>query len=69
VPPEDPVALAAAICQLLGDRDAAQQMGDNGRRLMLAEFRIDQTVSGIEAVYRGMLDTTPMTNRSEARPA
>ena len=54
VPPSEPVALAAAILQMLDDRPAAIRMARAGRQLMLSHFDIAHTVADIEAVYDGL---------------
>ncbi len=41
VPPGDPVALAARIAQLLGDRDLRRVMGDAGRQRMRTQFTFE----------------------------
>jgi glycosyltransferase involved in cell wall biosynthesis len=43
VPAGDPQSLAAAICRVLSDRQAATRMGDAGRRRALERFSWDRT--------------------------
>jgi glycosyltransferase involved in cell wall biosynthesis len=52
VPPSDPVALAAAIIQLLENRETATAFGRAGRRLMLERFTSARTADDVAAVYR-----------------
>ncbi len=52
VPERDPVALAAAVSRLLGDRDLAEQLGAAARRRITTELTWDQTAARFEAVYR-----------------
>lgn len=55
VPPEDPAALAAAIGELLADRDRAAAMGARARELGEARFRIDATADAYMEMYRRIL--------------
>jgi glycosyltransferase involved in cell wall biosynthesis len=50
VPAGDAPALAAAIVRLLGDRQFARRLGENGRRRMLGRFTLAHTVADIEAL-------------------
>jgi glycosyltransferase involved in cell wall biosynthesis len=52
VPPEDPVALAAAICELVQDRPRAAAMGDAGRELAVSTYSVRQTALSTLAFYR-----------------
>lgn len=51
VPPADPVALAAAIERLLGDRNEALRFGRAGRALMLERFTLERTGADLSALY------------------
>jgi glycosyltransferase involved in cell wall biosynthesis len=51
VPPNDPVALAAAIAQLLADRELAQRLGAAARRRATAEYDLQNFIKRIEDVY------------------
>jgi glycosyltransferase involved in cell wall biosynthesis len=51
VPVRNPERLAQRIGELLADPDAAQRMGEAGRKLRRAKFGIDGTVAKIEALY------------------
>ncbi|MGZ4390228.1 MAG: glycosyltransferase, partial [Gaiellaceae bacterium] len=55
VPPEDPVALAAAILELACDPERARAMGTAGRRRTLERFDEESAAAGVEAVYREVL--------------
>jgi glycosyltransferase involved in cell wall biosynthesis len=52
VPPSDPEALAAAIIELLENREAAMAFGRAGRKLMLERFTSARTADDVAAVYR-----------------
>jgi len=43
VDPADPRALAAAICEILGDNDKARRMGDAGRQRALEKYTWEKT--------------------------
>lgn len=51
VPPSDPSALAAAITDLLADRDRATEMGRAGAKLVAPHFDTDALVRRVEEVY------------------
>ena len=51
VSPNDPAALAAAIAQLLNDRELAQRLGAAGRRRATTEYGLQNFVKCIEDVY------------------
>jgi glycosyltransferase involved in cell wall biosynthesis len=51
VPPRDPAALAAAMLELLADRERARTMARAGRALMLERFQLAATAAGIAALY------------------
>jgi glycosyltransferase involved in cell wall biosynthesis len=55
VPPRDPAALAAAILRVLGDRDLARRLGDEGRLHVERKFTNDAMVEGTLAVYRDLV--------------
>ena len=50
VPPEEPTAIAAAVCRLLADPAAAKRMGQNGRRAVETYFNWDRVVRDIEDI-------------------
>ena len=51
VPPHDPAALAAAIAQLLADRELSQRLGAAGRRRAMTDYDLENFVRRIEEVY------------------
>src|SRR5207249_2952554 len=51
VPPRDYAAFAQAIGRLLDDPADRQRLGDAARRRQQAEFRFEQTLDRIEALY------------------
>jgi glycosyltransferase involved in cell wall biosynthesis len=52
VPPDDPPALAAAICRLIDDRALAQRLAAAGRKLMLERFTAARTGADLDDLYR-----------------
>jgi glycosyltransferase involved in cell wall biosynthesis len=57
VPPEDPVALADALQELLSDSDRSWGMGEAGRRLAIREFSNDRVVNQVADTYHRLLST------------
>jgi len=57
VPPQEPVALAAAIDALITDGARRRQLGEAGRRAFEQRFRLERTVEETLAVYRVIMDT------------
>lgn len=55
VAPHDPAALADAIGRLLADPLLRERMGGESRRIVEAEFRLDQMVQATEALYEACL--------------
>jgi glycosyltransferase involved in cell wall biosynthesis len=51
VPPNDAVALRAAIRKLVQNPDLRKQLGETGRRIVTEEFSIDTMVEGNLSVY------------------
>ena len=51
VPPHDPAALAAAISQLLADRELSQRFGAAGRRRAMTDYDLENFVRRVEEVY------------------
>jgi glycosyltransferase involved in cell wall biosynthesis len=56
VAPEDPVALAAAILELLADPGAASEMARRGRDHVDAEFKVEHTLERLQAELDLLLD-------------
>jgi glycosyltransferase involved in cell wall biosynthesis len=55
VPTRDPEALAEAVAGLLADADRRRTMGENGRRLVAAEYSVDAMVDRVAALYEERL--------------
>ena len=53
VPPEDPIALAAAIEALLADRELARRLGAAARERWRKAFDLPIMVAAYERIYRG----------------
>jgi glycosyltransferase involved in cell wall biosynthesis len=51
VPPNDAMALRAAIRKLVQNPDLRKQLGETGRRIVTEEFSIDTMVEGNLSVY------------------
>ncbi len=50
VPPEDPAALADAVCRVLADRGLATRLGQNGRRAVETHFNWDRVVRDLRGI-------------------
>lgn len=57
VPMGDAEAMASALLQLLEDPEQARRMGERGRERVAAQFSIERTARGMEAVYDDILQT------------
>ena len=55
VPPADSKALARAILELLEDKEKAERLGRNGRKLIEKKFSQETMVEKIEDLYRELL--------------
>jgi glycosyltransferase involved in cell wall biosynthesis len=55
VPPADAPALAAAIRDLLADRERMQRLGAAGRERVRSEFSVERMVAGVAATYGELL--------------
>lgn len=55
VPPGDPIALAAALDQLLDDAELRGRLGHAARQRALEEFSLEHMINGTTALYRGLL--------------
>jgi glycosyltransferase involved in cell wall biosynthesis len=55
VPPDDEVALAAAICRLAGDPELRRRMGGRAREHVLRRYSAERLLSDIDALYRELL--------------
>jgi glycosyltransferase involved in cell wall biosynthesis len=74
VPPGDPVALAAALAQLLSEPALGREMGARGRERVAARFRWEHVAERLEqalalaAAPPGSRRTSTGRTLSEARP-
>lgn len=57
-PRQDTSALASSISQLLRDPQLASKMGKAGRKRVLDEYQLDQTVDAYLAIYRRLAGVT-----------
>ena len=55
VPPDNPEAIAQAICRLLKDPNLLQRMGQAGRQRAERRFNLANHVQSVERVYRDLL--------------
>ncbi|MFF7307645.1 glycosyltransferase [Streptomyces sp. NPDC008137] len=55
VPPENPVALAGAVTELLTDPLLRESLGDQGRRHVLSTHDVRHTAEAVSDVYRDLL--------------
>jgi glycosyltransferase involved in cell wall biosynthesis len=55
VPPEDPSALAISLRRLMEDYALRRQLGENGRKRVLAKYTIEREVADHEALYAELL--------------
>ncbi|MBL1080597.1 glycosyltransferase [Streptomyces actinomycinicus] len=68
VPPEDPVALAGTVVGLLSDPRSLAELGDRGRRHVLATHDVRLTAERVAALYRELLGRTPAAHTETAQP-
>lgn len=66
VPPGDPCALAAAICDVLSDAELSQRMAVMGRRRIESDFSAATMIARVMNVYESVLDTRGRTLESNA---
>ena len=55
VPPQEPAALAAAVCGLLEDRQLAGRLAAGGKSLVEREYGLEPMVRAFENIYAGTL--------------
>lgn len=55
IPPRDPDALAAAIIKILGNKDMQREMGENGRKLVKANYTWKTIAEMTEKVYNELI--------------
>ena len=56
VPPDDPNELAKAIIKLLKNKQLREQMGDNGRKLVVKSYSWETAAKKTKEVFEDMLD-------------
>lgn len=56
VPPDDPLALAAAIARLRADTELASRLGRSGRALVAERFDPEQATASLRSVFAGASD-------------
>lgn len=59
VPAGDPGALAGAILEALADQPRAQRMGEQGRKMIEADFSLDRMGERMEQLYRAVAAGRP----------
>ncbi len=69
VPPDNPTELARAILTLLDDPEKAQQLGRNGRELMLREFTLEKTIDYLDDLYQASVRTLLRKKSRRTHPA
>ncbi len=57
VEPGDPDATAAAVLQLLSDRESARTMAESARRRILGEFSLETMIDRVEACFADAADS------------
>lgn len=65
VPPRDPSALASVVGRLLGDPDLGVRLGRAARERVLAGFSTDVRLDRIEALYRGLIAGSSLSEQPE----
>lgn len=65
VPPEDSVALASALSDLLENPERRREMGARGREIVREEFSVEQVVSETMSVYEEVAEKSGVTAHSE----
>ena len=67
VPPEDPCSLARAMLEVLALRTSArEEMGQQGRARIMAEYSLGSVVDGWEGLYREAVESREMQDRGNA---
>ncbi len=69
VPPGEPAALAAAVIDLLDDRETAGRLGGQARRRFEARFTVEAMLAGTERLYEAGLAGEAGAPAGEARGA
>ena len=60
IPPEDPVTLAKAMIQVLGDPGSARRLGEEGRRLVEQEYTVEKMAEKVYRVYQQVYERKQM---------
>ncbi|HEY5052026.1 MAG TPA: glycosyltransferase family 4 protein, partial [Solirubrobacterales bacterium] len=68
IPPRDPVRLAGAIAELLGDPERRRNMGRAGKKLRDEEYGLDLYIKRLEALYRRLLEAAGAKGPRRMRP-
>jgi starch synthase len=63
VPPQNPVALASAIIELLRDPGRAEAMGRAGMERARERFSLSAMVTAVEETYLELLEGRPLSRR------
>jgi glycosyltransferase involved in cell wall biosynthesis len=58
VPPNEPAAMAAALCRLFGDPALRDRMGQAGRKRFLERFEFEPFYAAMLALYRDVAGNT-----------
>lgn len=61
VPPEDPMALAGGLAQLLGEPALRRRLGEQAKARAHAEFALPAAIARIEELYDELLTSPPRT--------
>jgi glycosyltransferase involved in cell wall biosynthesis len=55
VPPRDPAAIAARVCELLADPELRRKMGEQGRTRVEQNYTIEKSAGRVQAIYEELL--------------
>ena len=69
VPPRSPESLAAAMLEMLSDRNRARRMGIAGRRRVAEQFDLCRAVARYEELYLSLLRASKKSNASSSEQA
>ncbi|HEX4629056.1 MAG TPA: glycosyltransferase family 4 protein, partial [Gemmatimonadales bacterium] len=69
VPPEDPAALADALCRLLVDPEGARRVGAAGRRAVETYYNWDRVVRDLRAIEAEVIQSAAESRRAPRRGA
>jgi glycosyltransferase involved in cell wall biosynthesis len=68
VPPRDPRAFAAALRQLLTDKELRERLGAMGKEVVERDFNLDGFRSAHIELYQQLLQTGELPTRSQEEP-